>query len=266
MKKGFTLIELLLVIGILAILGTVVVFVIQPAEKLREARDAQRISDLRSVREAMNLYLAGNSSSQTTLNAADPPRCQAGNNEFPVWRASISALGIEKDPFFNPPTSGGGGLLPSVTLPTPSANDGSGWVPVNFLEVSIGRPLSKLPLDPRNEIPSGGSVFSSLAGPFTVTNGGTFVVDAAFFYAYMCQGLAYEIDANMESVKYSTGGTKDVESKDGGAKGRVFDCVDPVSSSVACSAGTVIISAPAAPSNFLSDRIYEVGSKAGLDL
>jgi len=44
-KKGFTLLELLIVIGILAILSTTVVLVINPAELLKKARDSQRISE-----------------------------------------------------------------------------------------------------------------------------------------------------------------------------------------------------------------------------
>ncbi|KKU14411.1 MAG: hypothetical protein UX23_C0018G0001, partial [Parcubacteria group bacterium GW2011_GWB1_45_9] len=53
MKKGFTLIELLIVIGLLAILSTVAVLVINPAELLRQARDSQRVSDLGTVHSAL---------------------------------------------------------------------------------------------------------------------------------------------------------------------------------------------------------------------
>ena len=58
MKKGFTLIELLIVIAILAILATTVVLVLNPAQILAQARDAQRISDLSSIKSAIALYLA----------------------------------------------------------------------------------------------------------------------------------------------------------------------------------------------------------------
>ena len=58
MKKGFTLIELVIVIGILAILATVVILVLNPAQLLAQARDSQRISDLGSVKSAIALYLA----------------------------------------------------------------------------------------------------------------------------------------------------------------------------------------------------------------
>jgi type IV pilus assembly protein PilA len=43
-KAGFTLIELLIVIGVLAILATVVVLVLNPTEMFKQARDSQRLS------------------------------------------------------------------------------------------------------------------------------------------------------------------------------------------------------------------------------
>lgn len=39
-RKGFTLIELLIVIGILAVLATAVIMVLNPAELLKQARDS----------------------------------------------------------------------------------------------------------------------------------------------------------------------------------------------------------------------------------
>ena len=56
-KKGFTLLELLIVIGILSILSTTVVLVINPAQLLKKARDAQRISDLNTVKTAIAYIL-----------------------------------------------------------------------------------------------------------------------------------------------------------------------------------------------------------------
>ena len=44
--KGFTLLELLIVIGILGVLSVALVFVLNPAESLKKARDSQRMSDL----------------------------------------------------------------------------------------------------------------------------------------------------------------------------------------------------------------------------
>jgi prepilin-type N-terminal cleavage/methylation domain-containing protein len=60
-REGFTLIELLVVIAVVAILSIVVVLTINPAEMLRQSRDAQRISDLNTLKSALNLYLVDSS-------------------------------------------------------------------------------------------------------------------------------------------------------------------------------------------------------------
>lgn len=53
-RKGFTLIEILIVVAIIAILASVVLVGIGPTQK--SARDARRISDLRQVQNAAELY------------------------------------------------------------------------------------------------------------------------------------------------------------------------------------------------------------------
>lgn len=58
LNKGFTLIELLVVIAILGILATLVVLAINPAEAQRKGRDATRLSDLATVRKAIDLSIA----------------------------------------------------------------------------------------------------------------------------------------------------------------------------------------------------------------
>lgn len=58
LNKGFTLIELLVVIAILGILATLVVLAINPAEAQRKGRDASRLSDLATVRKAIDLAIA----------------------------------------------------------------------------------------------------------------------------------------------------------------------------------------------------------------
>ncbi len=58
LQKGFTLIELLVVIAILGILATLVVLAINPAEAQRKGRDATRLSDLATIRKAIDLSIA----------------------------------------------------------------------------------------------------------------------------------------------------------------------------------------------------------------
>lgn len=57
-NKGFTLIELLVVIAILSILATLMVLAINPAEAQRKSRDATRLSDLATMRKAIDLAIA----------------------------------------------------------------------------------------------------------------------------------------------------------------------------------------------------------------
>ena len=57
-QKGFTLIELLIVISIIGILSGVLLSVIDPRGTQKKARDAQRISELSTVKVALGLYFA----------------------------------------------------------------------------------------------------------------------------------------------------------------------------------------------------------------
>lgn len=54
MKRGFTLIEILIVVAIIAVLASAVLVGLGPVQ--RGGRDARRISDLRQVQTALELY------------------------------------------------------------------------------------------------------------------------------------------------------------------------------------------------------------------
>src|SRR6266702_1716272 len=60
LQKGFTLIELLVVIGILAILLAIVLIAINPARQFQQANDTKRRSDVNSVLNAVNQFMADN--------------------------------------------------------------------------------------------------------------------------------------------------------------------------------------------------------------
>ncbi|TAN58687.1 prepilin-type N-terminal cleavage/methylation domain-containing protein [Patescibacteria group bacterium] len=72
--KGFTLIELLVVIGIIAVLFAVVLIAINPAKRFAEARNASRLSDVRSIVEAVSTYTVDNRG-QLPLNLPTSPMC-----------------------------------------------------------------------------------------------------------------------------------------------------------------------------------------------
>lgn len=67
MIRGFTLIELLVVISIISLLSSVVFSSLQSAKE--RAQDSQRISDIREIRNALEIYMA--------QNGSYPPRNEA---------------------------------------------------------------------------------------------------------------------------------------------------------------------------------------------
>ena len=62
-KKAFTLIEILLVIGMIAVLATVVFVALDPAKRFRDARDAKRSTDTQSILSAVQTFIIDNQGS-----------------------------------------------------------------------------------------------------------------------------------------------------------------------------------------------------------
>jgi len=72
-KKGFTLIELLVVIAIIGLLSTLAVVSLNGART--KARDARRMSDMKQISTAMELYSSDNATSNYPTNRVAPALC-----------------------------------------------------------------------------------------------------------------------------------------------------------------------------------------------
>lgn len=72
-KKGFTLIELLVVISIIGVLSTIVLSSLNSARV--KARDAKRVSDIRQLQSALELYYSNNGQYPNVQQATDSSTC-----------------------------------------------------------------------------------------------------------------------------------------------------------------------------------------------
>jgi len=209
-EKGFTLLELLIVISIIAILSVALVLVLNPAEALKKSRDAQRISDLSTMKTALGLYLTSTSTpylggvaANTSCKATPTGAYAAGD----IVYYSLVGAGTITDATID----GGSTSIPDpINVASPSLTDGTGWIPVNFDTLIGGSPISNLPLDPVNAYGTG--------------NDATNITNVTLSYRYACSvsPLTFEIDTVLESDAYTTGSDNKLTS-DGGNNSNFYE-------------------------------------------
>jgi prepilin-type N-terminal cleavage/methylation domain-containing protein len=175
-KKGFTLLELLIVVGILAILSTTVVLVINPAQLLKKARDSQRITDLNTVTTAIAYYITDvvdadvGDTDKTYSDVADVV-CTLGGGS----RAADANQGV-------------------------FTTDSNGWIPINFGNITGGSPIGSLPHDPAVEVSTGNHYY--VYGVLSATN-------LTFKLITNMESTYYSGDSGTGDVESTDGGTMD---------------------------------------------------------
>lgn len=75
--RGFTLIEILVVIGIIAVLATVVIVAINPARQFAQARNSQRQSNIEAILNSVGQNIADNKGIFTCAAGALPATATA---------------------------------------------------------------------------------------------------------------------------------------------------------------------------------------------
>ena len=196
-RSGFTLLELLIVIGIIAILSIVLVIMINPSEMFKKARDSQRMSDLATLKTAIEVYKTntrtptlagttnegckGTTSSDTNYDTANDHIYYSYPSDIGTGSA-ITAMSLDGRTF-----TGIAGPA-QVVKANLGLTDSNGWLPINFSSLPGGSPISNLPIDPVNTI-------ADKANP-TMTD---------LVYRYVCseKTLGYEINATLESTAYT---------------------------------------------------------------
>lgn len=226
-QDGFTLLELLIVISIIAILSIALVFMLNPAETLKKARDAQRISDLKTVKTALGIWLTSASSTQLSLdnfngstgNVASSTCLTRDNGAAPTTaRIAYSSATAPQSLVSLTPASDTAGspnfANTGFISPTSGRVDGYGWIPVNLKSLTSGTPISSFPVDPVNALT------------------GTTASSTSLVYRYACQNATptaspskpayiFEIDAVLESNAYTNEDNK--MANDGGDNNSYFE-------------------------------------------
>ena len=171
--KSFTLVELLIVIAILAILAAAVVIVINPGEMLAEARDSQRVTDIKSIKDAVDLFIIDNPGATLGIDQ----RVYISLPDTSATCDNITGL----------PALPANWYYRCVTEANLRNTNSSGWLPLNLSLIKGGSPIPSLPIDPQNDL--------------TTTR----------YYQYIPGSVSgnYELTTLLESEKQSKAAAKD---------------------------------------------------------
>ena len=204
-RKGFTLLELLVVIAIIAILSVILILVLDPAETLKKSRDAQRISDLGTLKTAIGIYSTG-TSTVNLASATSSVGCKTGSGagSYPTQSATIHSVRYSAPSSTITALVDGTASTTQLTVVSSTLTNGDGWAPVNFDGLVGGSPISNLPLDPTNSV--------------TATPVNT---DRTYRYTCNASTTKWEADAALESDEFTINDNK--RTKDGGNNSNYYE-------------------------------------------
>lgn len=210
LQEGFTLLELLIVISILVILSGIVIFVLSPVEVLRKSRDAQRLSDLVTLKTVLGLYLTSTSTSYLAGSTTNDG-CKTGaiyvSGDKIYYSMPSDAPG---ETITDASLDGGFGNIPAAAQSTYTfarLTNGTGWLPVNLANMQGGPSISHLPVDLVSSVDDRSAVAAS---------------DLVYRYACDASDGTFEINANLESNTY-TSFPENREAGDGGNNNVLYE-------------------------------------------
>lgn len=208
--KGFTLLELLIVISILVVLSAILIFALNPVETLKKSRDAQRLADLSTLKNAIGLYLTSTSSPylagiDSNAGCKTASSYSSGDTVYYSYPSDSPGATITDTTI-----DGGSASLPSVGQVSYSSlkkTDTTGWIPILLSGIRGGSPISNLPVDPINTVTTLTALTSS---------------DLVYRYACDASDMTFEIDANLESATFTTD-PDNRETNDGGNNSNLYE-------------------------------------------